>query len=113
MATPLKEGLVQLTLDDYLCVLTGAKVSQHNAPTQNVGTGTVKQGFLMEMLILIVSPYLFLLSIPAEQQEGKQGWLPLPLVCRAAHRAFGIPDCLPRASARHGAHCGRHSAAQA
>lgn len=66
-----------------------------------------------EKFLSLDCPLLFFLSILVEQQEGKQGWLPLPLMCRAAHRAFGIPDCLPRAGACHGTHCGRHSAAQA
>lgn len=74
---------------------------------------TAVQTFWRKIFILRLSPYLFLLSILVEQQEGKQGWLPLPLVCRTADRAFGVSDRLPRAGARHGAHCGRHRAAQA
>lgn len=51
-------------------------------------------------------PPLLSLPRPAEQQEGEQGWVPVSLMCGAAHRAAGLPDRLPRAGARHGPHGG-------
>lgn len=53
------------------------------------------------------------LVLPAEQQEGKPGRPPVPLVRGAARGAAGLPGRLPGARARHAAHRGDRRAAAA
>lgn len=67
---------------------------------------------IQHFLFFDCSPFLCFLSLTAEQQKGKQGWLPLPLLCRTAHWAFGLLDCHPRAGALHAMHRREYSAAQ-